>query len=107
MGLFCRNGISYYMYWGSTANMTFHGAQWNAWFFCKGNICRSAFAEAIAKSMGVDARSAGFYAIEGAPANEEVIKSAQDMGYDLSNHRTPPIMYAVLRKTDLLVAMES
>ncbi len=75
-------------------------------FICSGNICRSAFAEAVAKSIGIDAISAGVYAIENAPANEQAIITADTMGYDLANHRTTPIMYLVLRKSDLLVAME-
>lgn len=75
-------------------------------FVCKGNICRSAFAEAVAKAMGVDAISAGIHAIEGASANEDAIKTARKMGYDLSNHHTTPIIYPVLNKRDLLVAME-
>ena len=75
-------------------------------FVCKGNICRSAYAEAYARSIGVEAISCGLQTIEGAPANAEAIHMAQKMGIDLEAHRTTPIMYLILRKTDLLVAME-
>jgi protein-tyrosine phosphatase len=75
-------------------------------FVCSGNICRSAFAEAVAKSRGVDAISTGVHAIEGAPANKQAISTAQAMGYDLTLHRTTPIMYPIFNKTDLLIAME-
>ena len=75
-------------------------------FVCKGNICRSAFAEAVAKSLGIKAISAGIHAVEGAPANEQAILTAKTMGYDLAMHHTTPIMYPILSKSDLLIAME-
>lgn len=75
-------------------------------FICKGNICRSAYAEAVARSLGIDAISCGLDTIEDAPANENAILTAKSMGLDMEGHRTKPIMYVVLRKTDLLVAME-
>jgi len=75
-------------------------------FVCSGNICRSAFAEAVAKKIGIDAISVGVYAMEGALANDHAISIAQVMGYDLTEHRTTPIMYPILHKSDLLIAME-
>ena len=75
-------------------------------FICKGNICRSAYAEAVARSLGLDAVSCGLDTVEDAPANQDAIQAAQHMGYDLQPHRTTPIMYMVLKKNDLLVAME-
>jgi len=75
-------------------------------FVCKGNICRSAFAEAVARSMGMDAVSCGLQTVMSAPANEDAVMTARKKGFRLEEHRTMPIMYMVLRKTDLLVAME-
>ena len=75
-------------------------------FVCSGNICRSAFAEAVAKSLGMDAISVGVHAIEGASANSQAISTAHEMGYDLTSHRTTPVMYPIFKKTDLLIAME-
>lgn len=75
-------------------------------FVCSGNICRSAFAEAVAKTLGFAAVSAGVHAIEGAKADGNAISTAQLMGYDLNDHRTTPIMYPVYSETDLFVAME-
>lgn len=75
-------------------------------FICKGNICRSAYAEAVARSLGVEAVSCGLDTIESAPANSAAIAAAQRSGIDLRQHRTTPVMYLILRKTDLLVAME-
>jgi protein-tyrosine phosphatase len=75
-------------------------------FICKGNICRSAYAEAVARSTGIEAISCGLDTIEDAPANDHSISTAKQLGFDLEEHKTRPIMYLVLRKTDLLVAME-
>lgn len=75
-------------------------------FICTGNICRSAFAEAVAKSCGLEAISAGVHASEGAKADSIAIRVGKTMGYDLDRHRTTPVMYPQYRKTDLFLAME-
>jgi protein-tyrosine phosphatase len=75
-------------------------------FVCKGNICRSAYAEAVARSLGVNAISCGLDTVEDAPANCDAILTAKRLGFDLRNHKTTPIMYIVLKKTDLLISME-
>jgi len=75
-------------------------------FVCMGNICRSAFAEVVARSLGMEAVSCGLSTIIAAPANEEAVNMAEIFGYDLSEHRTMPMMYLVLRKTDLIIVME-
>ena len=75
-------------------------------FVCKGNICRSAFAEAIARSFGIEAISCGLDTIEDAPANKRARLTAKNLGVDLEGHKTRPIMYLVLKQTDLIVAME-
>ena len=75
-------------------------------FVCKGNICRSAYAEAVARSIGINAISCGISTIIDAPANPAAVEIAGKRKVDLKQHKTTPIMYLVLRKTDLLVAME-
>jgi len=75
-------------------------------FICKGNICRSAYAEAVARSLGINAISCGISAIVDAPANVDAVQIASQRGVDLKQHKTTPILNAVFRKTDLLVAME-
>jgi len=75
-------------------------------FVCKGNICRSAFAEAVAKSEGLNAISCGIDTIENAPANERAMSVAQKFGYNLVDHKTTPIQQLTFSQTDLLVAME-
>ena len=75
-------------------------------FVCQGNICRSAYAEMVARSLGLEAVSCGVDAIEDASANDQAMQTAKLQGFDLGSHRTRHIMYLVLKKTDLLVAME-
>lgn len=75
-------------------------------FVCKGNICRSAFAEVVARSQGVKAVSCGIDTIENSLANKDAMKMAENLGFELAEHKTTPVMYLVLKKTDLLVVME-
>lgn len=75
-------------------------------FVCKGNICRSAYAEAVACSLGVNAISCGLDTIENAPANGSAIRAAERSGFSLDKHVTHPVMYLALKKTDLIVTME-
>ena len=75
-------------------------------FICKGNICRSAYAEVFARSLGVEAISCGLETIEYAPANDDARRTALQRGYTLEDHRTKPVMYMVFKPTDLLIVME-
>lgn len=75
-------------------------------FVCKGNVCRSAFAEQVAKSLDIESISCGIRAIENAHANEQAVLAARKMGYNLSQHKTTPLMYPVLTSSDLIIAME-
>ncbi len=75
-------------------------------FVCKGNICRSSFAEAVARHGGADAVSCGIHAIDGASANENAIRTAHELDYSLELHKTRPIQSLIFRKNDLLVAVE-
>jgi len=75
-------------------------------FICKGNICRSAFAEIVARKMGMESISGGVHTILNAPPDDMAILTATSMGYDLSTHYSTPIVYLDLKKTDLLIAME-
>ena len=75
-------------------------------FVCKGNICRSAYAEALAASQGVESVSCGLNTRIGLPANDAAIKVAVSRGIDLKSHRTTPIQELSLKKNDLFVVME-
>ncbi len=75
-------------------------------FVCKGNICRSAFAESVARGLGIEAASCGIDTILNAPANKDAINMATQFGYDLRQHKTTPLASMTLKSTDLLIAME-
>jgi protein-tyrosine phosphatase len=75
-------------------------------FVCLGNICRSAFADAVARAAGASAISAGLSTHAGGPAHPPVVAEAGRMGYDMSAHRTTPIADYEPRAGDLLLAME-
>jgi protein-tyrosine phosphatase len=75
-------------------------------FVCKGNICRSPFAEAVARAAGANAVSYGLDARRGLPANPSAIRAARKLGYSLDAHRTKPFREAILAQGDLVIAME-
>jgi protein-tyrosine phosphatase len=75
-------------------------------FVCKGNICRSAYAEAVARAQDVKTLSCGLETIENGSANKDAIRIAKTLGINLTNHKTQPIMNLLLEETDLLVVME-
>jgi len=75
-------------------------------FVCKGNICRSPYAEAVAQSLGVVSISCGIDTINGAPANADAICAATEKGISMMEHKTKPIQSLMLKKGDLLIAME-
>ena len=75
-------------------------------FVCKGNICRSAYAEVVAKSLGVEAVSCGIDTQVGLPANADAIAAADVRGKDLSRHKTTPFKSLQPEEGDLFLAME-
>ena len=75
-------------------------------FVCKGNICRSPYAEAVALSLGVVSISCGIDTINGAPANADAICAATEKGISMMEHKTKPMQSLVINKGDLLIAME-
>ena len=60
-------------------------------FVCKGNICRSAYAEAFALGRGLTSSSCGMDTREGVEADGDAIQAARLRGIDLSPHRAMPI----------------
>jgi protein-tyrosine phosphatase len=75
-------------------------------FICKGNICRSAYAEAWAKRLNVSAVSCGFDAMPRAPANERVARFARLRQVCLTEHQSQRFSEQKFRDGDLLVGME-
>jgi protein-tyrosine-phosphatase/peptidoglycan/xylan/chitin deacetylase (PgdA/CDA1 family) len=75
-------------------------------FACKGNICRSPYAEAQARRLGIAAISVGTEAIVGAPADANAIRLSAERGLSLAAHRSRPLRSLELKDSDLVVAME-
>jgi len=75
-------------------------------FVCKGNICRSAFAEIVANSKGLHSESCGINTRVGLPADMKAVEAAFRKGLDLSSHKTQSMSSISLRDRDLFIAME-
>lgn len=75
-------------------------------FVCKGNICRSPYACARARSLGVQAVSFGLDAADGAPADPAALRNALLRGVDLSGHRSAKLESARLADRDLVIVFE-
>jgi protein-tyrosine-phosphatase len=86
-------------------NIKFDGVQ-RLVFVCKGNICRSAYAEAKTRSMGFSAASFGLSADPSQYADPTAVRIATNMGLDLVTHRARTLSQFRLENGDLLVAME-
>jgi protein-tyrosine-phosphatase len=85
-------------------------------FICKGNICRSPFAEYMAKSIiakessisrPCEVFSAGIHVEEPKKPPSEAIASAKRFGIELQGHKSRPINYDLLESYDMIVAMET
>jgi protein-tyrosine phosphatase len=75
-------------------------------FVCKGNICRSPYAEAKARATGLTAISFGLEVGNGTSADTNAIKIATQHGIDLTLHRPRSIASIAIKEYDLLLAME-
>lgn len=76
-------------------------------FVCHGNICRSAFADRLARDLGLNATSFGLSTSSGFGAHPPVIVAAKAWGVSLSGHRTTRLEDYVPAPGDLLLAMET
>ena len=78
-------------------------------FVCKGNICRSPFAEHLASNRWPHAMigSAGLHVSNPMPAPAHAIQAAKQYGLDLEKHRSQSISEAMIEKYDMIVAMEA
>ncbi|HEX9507596.1 MAG TPA: hypothetical protein VF947_04270 [Myxococcales bacterium] len=75
-------------------------------FVCRGNICRSAYAEHRARSMGLKATSFGIHAGPGREADAMAITVASKRGIDLRAHRARSSRGFTAQIGDLLIPME-
>jgi protein-tyrosine-phosphatase len=77
-------------------------------FLCFGNICRSPFAEAYAKSKSgeVEFSSFGFYPHDDRLSPVDAIEAARTFNVDLSNHRSRLLTAEVVEVLDLVFVMD-
>jgi len=75
-------------------------------FVCQGNICRSSFADHLARSLGTASASFGLATTTGAPANPTAMKISLQFGVNLKPHRVTDIKDFQFHPGDLLLAME-
>lgn len=75
-------------------------------FVCKGNICRSPYAELKAEKLGLKAISVGIDADGKSNADEIATKISAQRGLDISIHKSRKIDHAEYSASDLIVCME-
>lgn len=75
-------------------------------FVCRGNVCRSAYAEVAARARSMASASFGIFATPGTLADDTAICVARRHGVDLTGHRASDYHGHELRGGDLLLAME-
>jgi protein-tyrosine phosphatase len=83
-------------------------------FICKGNICRSPFAERLAAKMIADYKldgtkcfSAGLEVSKSLPSPPEAIFAAKRYGVHLGDHRSENITLSLVEANDMILAMET
>jgi protein-tyrosine-phosphatase/predicted ATP-grasp superfamily ATP-dependent carboligase len=82
-------------------------------FLCRGNICRSPFAEALAKKAldengpsGIETSSAGTYPVAGRSSPPEARIAAQGFGLSLDEHRSRILDEPLVRWAGAVVCMD-
>ena len=83
-------------------------------FICKGNICRSPFAEYIAKQILDNASkekeifySAGLDVSQPLPSPKEAVLAAESFDVQLDSHRSRRINQNMIESFDMIIAMET
>lgn len=75
-------------------------------FICLGNICRSAFAEQVARRLDMEVASAGLSTHTGAASPDSALRAARRHGYDMDAHRATDLTDFEVRPGDLFLVME-
>ncbi len=101
-----RDSILYFMTRGKRVS----GPISKVVFVCKGNICRSAFADyllrAETKGKPLSVESCGLNVANRMPAPDEAIATARKFGLDLERHMSRGWESCKLEDVDLILAME-
>jgi protein-tyrosine-phosphatase len=78
-------------------------------FVCTGNTCRSAMCEGIfshlVENKSIEVFSAGISADEGANASENAVEALNQIGIDISNHKSKLLTKDDILNADLVLCM--
>ena len=78
-------------------------------FVCKGNICRSPFAEQLARQrldVSADIISSGYFPRSGRSSPEAALEAAGDFGVNLKTHRSRRLNDTVLKQADIVFVFD-
>ncbi len=101
------------LYGASLQNPTLPADPSSLLFVCKGNICRSPFAEKLAIEMigshreNLSILSAGTEAQEGGLCPENAVIAAGEFGVDLKEHRSTRTTAGMMEDADIVFAMDA
>ncbi|WP_158249008.1 hypothetical protein [Mycobacterium sp. ENV421] len=75
---------------------------------CKGNICRSPFAEKVLSNLRSDltVESAGYYPVDGRPSPPAAVQAASDFGVDLTHHRSKKLTDNMLASAHAVIVFD-
>jgi protein-tyrosine phosphatase len=108
--LFLRNSSDSISYFFLKARASSSSKPKHIIFVCKGNICRSAFAEhymkTIAEGLDVKIGSYGLDVDQGKYPPREAINTAETFGIDISKHISQKLYKADVENADLIISME-
>lgn len=102
--------LARYAYWRLGGYRGLRRVEWSSVrrlvFVCTGNICRSPYAEHVARALSLEAASFGIEAGENGAADPTALRVARQRGALLDGHRTTKMANFEAREGDLFVAME-
>jgi len=78
-------------------------------FVCKGNICRSPFAQYYAQKIfpeSMDILSSGYYSETGRKCPMKAIKAAKEFGIKLKNHRSTLITKELIQDAQIIYVFD-
>jgi protein-tyrosine-phosphatase/predicted ATP-grasp superfamily ATP-dependent carboligase len=77
-------------------------------FVCKGNVCRSPFAEAVARERlaGLEVTSAGYFPVPGRRSPKHARAAAAAAGFDLWAHRSQVLTEELVRDADVIFVFD-
>jgi RpiB/LacA/LacB family sugar-phosphate isomerase len=82
----------------------------NVLFVCTGNVCRSPMAQGLFANLvrgrrDIEVTSAGIGAVGGQPPSAHSVEVMNELGIDIRNIRSKPLMVELVRKADFIFVM--